>query len=83
MKLVKIKTWDRMVSEYGIDSDGDINTPAATFLKEMEEEIPNNRIIVIEKNIPNLTHYEWNNWSIEDEMIEEYLDPKDYPEYFV
>jgi hypothetical protein len=88
-RLVKIKTWDRMVKEFGLDNYGNINCENE-FLINMEEELPKNRIIVIERDITEKgRNYLWptndlvNGWTITEDMIEEELDPKDYPQYFI
>jgi hypothetical protein len=83
-KLVKIKTWYQMEKVFGLDEDGDIDIPGA-FVKDMEENMPENRIIVIEEVDSSINNWfaKNENWGITDEMIEEYLDPKDYPEYLI
>lgn len=43
---VKIRTWDEMKSIYGLDEDGDIDVPKS-FLIEMEESLPENRVISV------------------------------------
>jgi hypothetical protein len=81
VRVVKIKTWDKMVEEFGI-SEGTINCLQG-FTEEMEEAMPKNRIIVLNsKGVFN--------WSvgkrkhgINDDMIEEELNPDDYPQYFI
>ena len=79
IRLVKIKTWDRMVKEFGLNKDGDIDCQD-TFATGMEREMPKNRVIAI-KN-----HKWWQsswNWDISEDMIEEIINPKDYPQYFI
>ena len=91
-ELVKIKTWEQMSKEYGIVYDKDNNIKPriqirdCSFLKEMEDDLPENRVIEIEKN-KTYGEFTWfapdGSWSICDEMIEEYLDIENYPEYFI
>ena len=54
---VKIKTWEKMKSKYGLDEDGDI-FPYPSFLKEMEKALPENRIIEIDG------HMNWKGYTI-------------------
>ena len=90
--FVKIKTWGQMSEEYGIVYNKNNNIKPriqirdCSFLQEMEDDMPENRIIEIEKDktYGEFTWIVWDgSWSICDEMIEEILDPKDYPEYFI
>ena len=94
MKIVKIKTWDKMEQEYGLDRDGDILTPLnISFTKKMEELLPKNRIIKVNKILEKDKYYDNyeeylyilgdKKFFINPYMIEEFLDPKDYPQYFI
>ena len=85
MRVVKIKTWNRMEQEYGLcmeemSEETSINTKSL-FTKSMEESLPKNRIIKIYENIwaPN-KHTRFN---IDKEMIEKEFNSKDYPQYFI
>ena len=89
--FVKIKTWDQMEEEFGLDSGGDINCKGG-FLTTMEKDVPKNRIIEISKSLSkskNINHYyDWktnknSTWTISNDMIEEFLNPKDHPQYFI
>ena len=76
-QVVLIKSWEQMEKEYGLNSYGAINCKY-TFTKEMKYLC--NTIITIENN---LITYRSGNWSISDDMIAEYLDINDYPEYYI
>ena len=70
---VKIKTWEDMKKEYGLNQYGNINL-MYPFLKEMENYVPEDRIIEIEKRTDE--GYIWvadkfKKYIITDEMIEE------------
>ena len=88
MIAVKIKEWDKMAEEFGVSNyygDMIINTDYS-FTEYMEKIIPKSRIIVVEDD-ENSEHY-WCpkiniDFIITKDMIEEYLDEKDYPEYFI
>ena len=56
----KIKTWKKMEREFGLDENGDINTDNFAFLSEMEEQIPNDRIIKIEDSKWKDSYGTWN-----------------------
>lgn len=79
---VRIKTWERMESEFGVDNVGDIKCKE-TFNTYMEELLPKDRIIEINKNTKMynlLPHnvYDWYvydfEWNISDDMIEEIIE---------
>ena len=53
----RIKTWEEMEEEFGLDSDGDIKTERL-FLKIIEDSISKNRIIKVVDN----------NWRIGDDL---------------
>lgn len=76
MRKVRIKTWEKMEKEFGLDIAKDINC-RDTFTKIMEERIPNHRIIEINED------WVWKGdtreWFISEDMIEEYL-PEEIPE---
>ena len=63
MKVVKIKTWEEMEEEFGINSQGNILTEY-TFTKYMERQMPEDRIIEVYEN------GDWNGWSIDTDMID-------------
>jgi hypothetical protein len=70
IRIVRIKPQDQMIN--GIPR----------WLEKMEKVIPKNRIIKIEYDF-EWSVYTWNNWDIDEYMIEEELTPKDYPQYFI
>ena len=77
IQAVRIKSWEQMEKEYGLNSCSAINCKYA-FTKEMEYLC--NTIIIID----SITHVDSNdNWSISNDMIAEYLDINDYPEYYI
>ena len=69
---VKIKEWEDMEEEFGLAKDGQIKCKY-TFITEMEEIMPEDRIIEVSK--PK-SWYIWEGygWSISEDMIEAYLD---------
>ena len=67
MKLVKIKTWEQMEREFGLDENGNIPINNIFFHYIMEEEMPQNRIIQIDDKMC------WGVWKIVDEMIEDVI----------
>ena len=54
--LVKIKTWEAMEKEFGLDKDGDINCKLSLG-KSIYEELPPDRIIEIDENGLRLEPY--------------------------
>jgi len=82
---VKIKTWERMESEFGLDTINDIDCKES-FNKYMEKSLPEDRIIEIVKDkkysddvLYNV--YVWytntsiiTEWNISDNMIEEVIE---------
>ena len=56
---VKIKTWEKMRKEYGIDKDGCIYLGDNVFTKNMERLLPEDRIINITSNECNINLYNW------------------------
>lgn len=75
-KQVKIKSWDVMALEYGLDEDGDIffKNKYEYFYKYIEDRIPEDRIITIEQDTSDDLWY-WvigidDEYLIIDEMIE-------------
>jgi hypothetical protein len=83
IRLVKIKTWDQMEKEFGLTGSGSINC-TIVFTEEMEEDLPKNRIIVLENDEWRYISktYDKRYW-ICDEIIKEELSRKDYPQYFI
>jgi len=73
--IVRIKTWADMEKEYGLDSLDAINVEEG-FTREMEESIPDDRIIEIEKDVYHC-HYNWHSvsgeWCISADMIADRL----------
>ena len=81
LKLIKIKTWDEMEKEFGLNELGEISC-GVVFMKPMELEMPKNRIIVV-----NYTNhiYKWvkHGYFISKNVIEEELDVEKHPQYFI
>jgi hypothetical protein len=85
---VKIKTWDKMEKEFGLNTNGNINCPCV-FNKKLEADLPSDRIIEIlqtdlptdkiieilqtDKNLYNWYVGNWGYW-ITDDMIEEVIE---------
>ena len=63
---VKIKTWKRLKEEFGLDAEGDIDCKDS-FLPEMEEMMPDDRIICLDDE-----RY-WHDYRIYQDMIEEII----------
>jgi len=75
---VKIKTWEQMGKEFGLTKLGNIPRMLFNFTKEMEELLPEDRVIEVRPN-PSINGYRWDvekyvSRTITDEMIEEFLD---------
>ena len=79
---VRIKTWNEMVQEFGVDNAGDIKC-RETFNTYMEDSLPKDRIIEIEKDENNTLKifnnvHDWYvddfEWNISDDMIEEIIE---------
>ena len=71
---VKIKTWDKMVDEFGVNADGAVNC-LPPFVASMEGEMPLSRIIDIDIRASGCMM--WYGWRISDEMIEQRFDGSD------
>ena len=79
---VRIKTWEEMEKEFGVDNVGDIKCKE-TFNTYMEELLPKDRIIEVKENgkysnlLPHNV-YDWYvdefEWNISDDMIEEIIE---------
>jgi hypothetical protein len=82
IRVVKIKTWDRMEKEFGLSIDHNINCENV-FNKDMERFLPKNRIIILKDKNKWFVENNPFAWYISNDMIEEELDPKDYPQYFI
>jgi len=54
MKFIKIKTWEQMEKEYGMDCYNEYIVCEFPFLKQMERSMPRNRIIKVKLQINNL-----------------------------
>ena len=72
-----------MEQEYGLDKNNHFINMETTFHKNMEEIMPKNRIIKIEKDDVFDDNDIWQGYIITGFMIEEELNPKDYPQYFI
>jgi len=76
---VKIKTWETLEKEFGLDEEGDINC-SFFFTKDMEEELPADRIIEVEPRIDLIDgrKYLFENdislWWVSDDMIEQIIE---------
>lgn len=73
---VKIKTWEAMEEEFGLDTLDDIDC-IDCFTQTMEERLPEDRIIEVNriKTLGYSASYNWNNdWFISDDMIEEIIE---------
>ena len=73
MKKVKIKTWEKMEKEFGIDyAGGEICIKCyGFFCKNMEKAMPDDRIIEVDDKEDDF--YRFNDWYISDDMIEEVI----------
>ena len=76
-RIVKIKTWEQMEEEFGSDEESKIYINDFFFHKGIEEKIPKNRIIALDD------YNMWKKYGISEGMIEEELNPKDYPQYLI
>ena len=72
MKL-KIKTWDAMVEEFGVDNMGDIACYDG-FVVDMDEMLPDDRIIEIFFEDGRWLWDESERWIISNDMIEETIE---------
>jgi len=72
--LVKIKTWEDMVQEFGIDHNGNIKCEKI-FTPSMERYIPKKRIIKIAED-DNMKWVDSFNFKISNDMIEQYILPQ-------
>jgi hypothetical protein len=83
IKVFKIKTWDKLVEEFGTTYNNSINMDVV-MSESMESDLPKNRIIKVECSKDTLKWSLENKfWYISYDMIEEELDINDYPEYFI
>jgi len=78
---VKIKTWEQMEKEFGLDENGSIDCPYI-FTKEMENLIPEDRVIEIYDEMWH-TYDPKDCFSISDDMIEKVLNPEKDSMYFI
>lgn len=76
-QIVRIKSWEQMEKEYGLDSNNDIKCKYL-FTKRMKY-LCNTIIITTNSYITKGKE----GWCISDDMIAEYLNPEDYPELFI
>lgn len=65
---VKIKTWEAMEDEYGMDAIGCVSAKYG-FSRIMENQMPSDRIIEVDE------HNVWSGFCISEDMIEEVIDP--------
>lgn len=73
-RKVRIKTWKEMEKEFGLDEEGDINTLGSwLFIKNMEERLPNDRIIEIVIDEDGDNNWVGTKYYISKPMIAEYL----------
>jgi len=82
---VKIKTWENMEKEFGVvGDDKDINCKYL-FEREMEKQMPKNRIVRLEVVNENL--WVWknklNSCILHEDIIEEYYPIHKYPQLYV
>jgi len=70
---VKIKSWEKMVEEFGLIGAW-INCEGI-FTDLMEKDMPQDRVI----DIPHKD--EWNGWEITEDMIEEHLELDEKEDY--
>ena len=68
----KIRTWDDMLEQYGIDSSGLIDCNEQ-FSFYMEGEMPEDRIIFIKVNNIGIGRGLKGDWIFSDDMIEQYM----------
>ena len=79
MAIVKIKTWERMKSEFGLDKEGDVSCKS-TYVLPMEVDLPPERIIEVvydEARDIFLWFYDKDTldyWEVSMDMIEEIID---------
>lgn len=70
-RIVIIKTWDRMVKEFGLDDSGDIDCHSS-FTVEMKDFVPPHRVIEIVQYYKD-TAWIWElkdiEWIISEDMI--------------
>ena len=90
MIVVKIKTWNELAEQYGIDEDGDIVIEDKKiqytnfFTKDMELNMPKNRIIKVVTTKDGV--YLWSghhSYTILEEFIEEKYNLTEHPQYFI
>ena len=73
---VKIKSWDKMEDEFGLDYFMNINCNEV-FVYSMENLLPEDRIIEVtpvEDNNIYSWHVNGNEWNISNDMIEEVIE---------
>ena len=74
MKKVRIKTWEEMEKEFGVDANNYIKGDAY-FTPSMECDMPENRVIEIYKNKDYFTwDLGYDSWTISEDMIAEYIE---------
>jgi hypothetical protein len=81
---VKIKTWDEMVEEFGFTMFHCIDTKYSRP-DYAESLLPDNRVIKIIKinGGDKKDDYQWDNYFISEDMIEEVLTKEKYPEFYI
>lgn len=68
---VQIKTWDNLVSQFGVDVDETFILCTSIFTKDMEDELPKDRIIEVQQNSDG--NFDWGIWEITLDMIEKVI----------
>ena len=83
--LVKIKTWEQMEKEYGLDEDENIMlSDNRLFSITTESLLPKSRIIVIVESSGDYIWFtSYGLWGVPEEAIEKILTPEEHPQYFI
>jgi len=84
-KLVKIKTWEQMEKEFGLNDRENINLPNnSSFGPIIEALLPKNRIIKVKTTSEGFLWFtNYGLCGIHKEAIEKILSPEEYPQYFI
>ena len=84
-KRVKIKTWEEMEKEFLTYVGGRLKVEDTFFTKEMEKELPRDRIIKLYYG-KNLNEWVWdsgmNDYIIKDDMVDYVVNDKDIPKKY-
>ena len=83
--FIKIKTWEQMEQEFGLNDSENINLPNnESFSTTMEYLLPKNRIIKVGVEGGGYTWFtSYGVWRISEEAIEKILTPEEHPQYFI